>query len=57
MVQLSSVSDHKVKAAGMGWGSANCFGKGNQVETHQPQGKLRSNLHKVRERERLLPLS
>lgn len=61
MVQFSSVSDHEVRAA-QGWDGE--VQTALEKETQQrltnlelPQGKLRSNLHKVREREQLLLLS
>lgn len=61
MVQFSSASDHEVRAA-QGWDGE--VQTALEKETQQrltnlelPQGKLRSNLHKVREREQLLLLS
>lgn len=55
MVQLSSVSDHEVRAA-QGWDrEVQTASKKETKQRHTdlglPQGKLRSNLHEVRERE------
>lgn len=55
MVQLSSVSDHEVRAA-QGWdGEVQTASKKETKQRHTdlglPQGKLRSNLHEVTERE------
>lgn len=54
MVQFSSVSDHEVRAA-QGWdGEVQTALEKETQQRHTnlgvPQGKLRSNLHKVRER-------
>lgn len=58
MVQLSSVSNHEVRAA-QGWdGEVQTASKKETKQRHTdlglPQGKLRSNLHEVTERERTI---